>query len=415
MGRGAVLCGRYRLDRVLGEGGMGVVWEATDASSGERVAVKCIKATSSLPASEQRRRLEREARAITTIDHPNLVRVREVITADDGSPAIVMELLEGESLRTRLDRDSRLALGEVARIILPILSAVGSAHALGVVHRDLKPDNLFLTRAAGDELPGVRVLDFGIAKLTALEGQAAGTGALTATGALMGTPYYMSPEQVFGERDIDSRADVWALGVVLYECLAGKRPVEGENAGQVLRVIATGKITPLAAVAPELPEDVTALVGRMLAVDRAGRPSDLREAYEVLRRFTDVEAKTFAPATLPGDSSSKHTTGRVRRATYARVALGGAAVVVLVGASWATSSRLRASEGSGSLGANSAYVAPRTESPGTPSPSALVVATTVAQTVTIAPPPAPKSERDAAPSRSQARSGDPSTNDFDHQ
>ena len=388
---------------------MGVVWEATDAGTGERVAVKCVKPSSRLPANEQRRRLEREARAITAIDHPNLVRVREVITGEDGAPAIVMDLLEGESLRSRLDRESRLDVGEAARVVLPILSAVGSAHALGIVHRDLKPDNVFLTSPTEAEPSGVRVLDFGIAKLTALEGQAAGTGALTASGALLGTPYYMSPEQVFGEKDIDSRADVWALGVVLYECLAGKRPVEGENAGQVLRVIATGKITPLAEVAPELPDDVTALVGRMLAVDRANRPSDLREAYEVLRRYTDIEAKSFAPATMPGDASSKIATNGARRTRYARLAMGSVAIFVVVGASWATSSRLRASEANRSVAASPPLTASTPELPVVASPTSAAPPSSVSTAVLVAPPPVrkPAHERDAALSHS--------TNDFDHQ
>ena len=411
MGTGAILSGRYRLDRVLGEGGMGVVWEATDIASGKRVAIKCVKPASRLPASEQRRRLEREARAIRAIDHPNLVRVQEVITGEDGAPAIVMELLPGESLRTKLDRETKLSLGDTARIVLPILSAVGSAHALGIVHRDLKPDNIFLTSPTDLEPSGVRVLDFGIAKLTAQEGEAAGTGVLTVSGALMGTPYYMSPEQVFGEKDIDSRADVWALGVVLFECLAGRRPVEGQNAGQVLRVIATGKITALAEVSPELPLDVTALVDRMLAVDRASRPADLREAYEVLRRFTNIEAKSFAPATLPGDSSSKIATNGARGTRYARLAMGAAAILIVGGATWATATRLRASEASGSPPVTPAVT---TSTPAPTNVAALILPdpSSAASAIVVAPPPpAHKVVRDAAP----ARSGDRFANDFDHQ
>ncbi|CAN5483544.1 serine/threonine-protein kinase [soil metagenome] len=289
---GELLSGRYRLDRILGEGGMGVVWPGTATSNGSPVAIKCLKTSSGMTRAEHGRRLAREARAIRAIDHPNVARVLAVATAADGSPAIVMELLEGETLRKRLDREGRLDLASAAKIVMPVISALGRAHSLGIVHRDLKPDNVFI---GNDGV--VRILDFGIAKLTAAEGIVAGTGGLTGTGAILGTPYYMSPEQVFSEASIDARADVWALGVVLYECFAGRRPIEGANAGQVLRAITAEKITPLAQLAPDLPEAITDLVSRMLSFERADRPSDLNEAYDVFRPYSDTAAPTFGPAT----------------------------------------------------------------------------------------------------------------------
>ncbi len=292
---GTVIAEHYRVDRLLGEGGMGMVWAGVHLPSSTPVALKFLKGVAAT-SPEMHKRFYREARAAMSVKHPNVVRIFEVVRDVDGAPVMIMDFLEGESLGARLAREHRIPLRDFARIILPVVSAVGTAHSLGIVHRDLKPDNLFLVKN-GEETE-LRVLDFGIAKLTATEGDAAQTAGLTGTGAMLGTPYYMSPEQVFGDRGIDQRADVWSVGVIIYECLAGKRPVNGENIGQLLRVITSGSITPLRDVAGQLPPDVLDLVSRMLVVDRNGRVPDLREVYDVFRRYTDVAATSFAAPTL---------------------------------------------------------------------------------------------------------------------
>src|SRR5690606_370145 len=142
-----------------------------------------------------------------------------------------------EPLSARLDREGALGLSETAEIMLPVLSAVGMAHARGIVHRDLKPENIFLCRPTAHGSSRVRVLDFGIAKVTAVEGNMVHTGKLTQTGSVLGTPTYMAPEQVYGEKGVDHRADIWTLGIILYECLHGACPVQGENVGQVFKSI----------------------------------------------------------------------------------------------------------------------------------------------------------------------------------
>ncbi|MCA9633221.1 MAG: serine/threonine protein kinase, partial [Myxococcales bacterium] len=290
---GLVLGGRYRLDRLLGEGGMGAVWAARHVITKKEVALKLLKHGGGSNDKVLRRFL-REARAVSAVQHPNVVQVHDVIQTEDGSPVMVMDLLDGEDLAAKLLRESRLELGELSRILLPVISAVGCAHAAGIVHRDLKPENIMLHRQAdGSVVP--KVLDFGIAKLSATEGGAAATAALTQTGAVMGTAYYMPPEQVFGEKDIDQRADVWAMGIIIYECLAGVRPIDGDNFGQIFKAIAMGSIEPLGNVAPWLPEDVVASVGRMLTPSRAERSTDLREIYEVLSRHTETVARSFGP------------------------------------------------------------------------------------------------------------------------
>ena len=293
-GPGALIARRYRLDRLLGRGGMGSVWSAVHTVTGRAVALK-------LARGELRQRFVREARAATSVRHPNVVTVLDAFELDDDTSVIVMDLLIGETLRECIEREEQLCLPRAASILLPVVSAVGTAHARGIVHRDLKPENVFLARA-GDGRETVKVLDFGIAKLSAPIAHTEHAGLVTQAGATIGTPCYMAPEQAAGERDIDHRADVWALGVILYECLSGIRPIDGESSGQVLmRLMSTG-ITPLERVTLGLPEEVTQLVGRMLAREPGKRPADLRAVADLLRRHTDVRAPEFdAPGSAIAD------------------------------------------------------------------------------------------------------------------
>src|SRR4029077_18064833 len=156
-----------------------------------------------------RQRFLREARAVNMARHPSVVEVLDVFEVDSGVPVMVMDLLIGETLGAKLARDKVLPVRDVASLLLPVVEAVEAAHTMGIVHRDLKPDNIFLTK--GEEGAAVKVLDFGIAKLTATEGDAAETGSLTGPGSVVGTPWYMAPEQCYGEKNIDQRADIWAL------------------------------------------------------------------------------------------------------------------------------------------------------------------------------------------------------------
>jgi serine/threonine-protein kinase len=293
---GAVIAGRYRLDRLIGEGGMGVVWAATHIETGKPVALKHLRDEASGDA-ETRKRFLREAQATAAIAHPNIVAVHDLVETEGGLPAIVMDLLDGEPLRAKLDRDRKLSLEQAASILLPAVSAVGTAHAIGIVHRDLKPDNIFIARLPSGEARSL-VLDFGIAKLTKPT-EVSTASVITGTWSLLGTPHYMSPEQIIGEKDIDHRADIWAMGAILYECLAGVRPAEAKTPGKIFELILLRGIKPLSARAPDLPGDVTDLVLRMLARERDDRPWDLHEVETVLGRYTTVRAPKFgAPATI---------------------------------------------------------------------------------------------------------------------
>jgi serine/threonine-protein kinase len=292
---GSVVADRYVVEGLLGEGGMGSVWAARHLTTRKRVALKVLKPVAGCDA-RMRQRFLREARAACAVQHPSIIQVHDVLDLEE-NPVIVMELLEGETFAARLHREQRVPIGTLASILLPVCSAVGKAHEIGIVHRDLKPENIFLSRDADDGGVRVKVLDFGIAKLTATDGDAARSAmAATGTGMMLGTPFYMSPEQMFGERDVDHRTDIWAIGIILYEALAGVRPTEGENVGQILKIVTTDAIVPLSERVKDLPVPVTDLVARMLRRDRKERPADLNEVCDVLRLYSARAIISFGPA-----------------------------------------------------------------------------------------------------------------------
>ncbi|MFO0736600.1 MAG: protein kinase [Labilithrix sp.] len=269
---GDVLGGRYRLSRQLGEGGIGVVWAADQVTTGKKVAIKLLKEEPNADVS----RFLREAKIVSQLTHPNIVQVFDFWDGREGTPVfMVMELLAGESLATRLQRIGRLTAHQTAEVALPIVRALEVAHAAGVVHRDLKPDNVFIA-AGPPEI--VKVLDFGIAKPTNVPSDHT---QLTRTGTVLGTPRYMSPEQVYGEADIDGRSDIWSFGVLLYECLVGIAPFDGDNYGQIFRGITEKRRVSVQQAVPGVPPPFEALVMRMLSHDRASRPS-LAEIARVL-------------------------------------------------------------------------------------------------------------------------------------
>ena len=266
---GQVVAGRYRLERVVGEGGMGVVWAAFDLLTGREVALKKLKTAT----SELSRRFEREARVGQVIGHPNVLEIRAALSLPDGTTVIVMDLLHGRSLASDLAVRGPLPIAETLSIMVPLASAVRAAHAKGVVHRDLKPGNVFLATDDDAQPPVVMLLDFGLAKILTTDDGAAEK--LTRTGALLGTPHYMAPEQLVGE-PAGPAADVWALAVITFECLTGKRPLEGRTMAQLVRSATTGNIARLPATARIAP-----LVNRMLASDPAARPA-MSEVHAVM-------------------------------------------------------------------------------------------------------------------------------------
>jgi eukaryotic-like serine/threonine-protein kinase len=286
-----VLNGRFRLVQMLGEGGMGVVWEAIEVTTGRRWAIKILRDEAQTPGAEKR--FLREAEAANAVRHPCILHIHEVAYDDDGTPAFVMNLLEGEPLGTRIEREQRLGLGQTAAVLRLVTSALRAAHAAGVVHRDLKPDNIFLTREPNGAT-GVRVLDFGIARFERPSEK------LTVTGTLMGTPVYMSPEQAAGESGLDARTDVWSIGAIAFECLTGATPVEGDNYGQILSRLIRRQIKTLASVPLGLPPEFVSAIDAIF-VDRSQRSADLAPLEAVFARYADPRiapppGSTLSPA-----------------------------------------------------------------------------------------------------------------------
>jgi serine/threonine-protein kinase len=226
---GSVLSGKYRLDALLGEGGMGAVWRATNLLLDLPVAIKLIRAD--LDRNALRARLQLEARSVAKVGHPAIVRIYDVGETELGDPFIVMELLHGDTLAQMLAQ-GRLSAARAVQLVLPIIDACAVAHARGIVHRDLKPDNLLI--ALEDQRLQPKILDFGIAKLTDPRDA---DHRLTEIGTVVGSPDYMSPEQARGRDDVDYRTDIWSLCVVLYEAITGAGPFSASNYNALLRAI----------------------------------------------------------------------------------------------------------------------------------------------------------------------------------
>ena len=262
---GDVVAGKYRVDRVLGEGGMGIVVAATHEQLDEKVALKFLRPTvASNPEIVQR--FVREARAAVKIRSEHVARVLDVGTLDSGTPFMVMEYLDGQDLAQTLAGRGPFPVEETVTYVLQTCEAVAEAHSLGTVHRDLKPANLFLARRPNGR-PVVKVLDFGISKVST----GADDAALTKATAMMGSPSYMSPEQMVAAASVDVRADIWALGVVLYELLTGKVPFAADTMPELVGMILQREYTPLATLRPDLPHGLRAAVDRCLQKDRAYR------------------------------------------------------------------------------------------------------------------------------------------------
>ncbi|MEY4549435.1 MAG: hypothetical protein RL685_5630 [Pseudomonadota bacterium] len=229
-GEGDLIDGKYRLEALLGTGGMGEVWTARNDTLGVRRAVKLIRADAG--SAESTDRLLHEAQAAARLADPAIVRVFDFGRTERGDPYIVMEMLEGEDLMSVISRRERLSPAKAVRVLLPVIRALAAAHAHGIVHRDLKPENLFLARQPDGRVQP-KLLDFGIAKL-----KNARDLRLTSAGSVMGSPLYMAPEQARGE-EVDERADIWALCVVLYEAMTGQPPFNGDDRASVMYAVAT--------------------------------------------------------------------------------------------------------------------------------------------------------------------------------
>jgi serine/threonine-protein kinase len=279
---GMMVTPNVRIERLLGEGAMGSVWVADHLTLQTKVAVKFMNDQLAVENPEVLGRFTREARAAAQIKSPHVVQVYDTGVIEDGTPYIVMELMEGESLGERLDRVGKLSLRQTAQVVSQVAKALAAAHKLGIVHRDIKPDNVFLVPTDDGKL--IKVLDFGIAKQTRVPE----ARKLTMDGMMIGTPEYMCRDQMLKGGDVDARSDMWALAVVAYECLTGDVPFAGETIPVICARILEGRFKPVSQIRPDLPKEVDRWFEASLHVDPEKR---FKGAKEMATAFVRIAAE----------------------------------------------------------------------------------------------------------------------------
>ncbi|MFO0563577.1 MAG: protein kinase [Polyangiales bacterium] len=293
---GTILAGKYRLDAVLGAGGMGYVYRAFNTMLEREVALKLLRPEFAVN-EESTARFLAEARAANAVRHPHVVDVLDV-AVEDGVPFIVQEFLQGETLATRLEQQVRLSIVDTLDVLTPIAAALSHAHKQGIVHRDIKPENIFLSESGGAIVP--KLLDFGIAQSLREE--------FASDEIIAGTPAYMAPELVIDPQERDVRSDLWSLGVVIFECLTGRLPFDGKTPSQMFSAICHDEPIAIEQLRPDLPNELTQLVMRCLARDPSKRFETGRALLEALESMRDqLRGKgtsrvrwhsTLAPGTL---------------------------------------------------------------------------------------------------------------------
>ena len=298
-----VLDGQYQMEALLGKGGMGAVYRARHILLGDRVAIKVLPPEVRTNA-EWLRRFRREGQAARRFRHPNSVTVYDLRTAADGTIYMVMEYVEGHTLDHELKTRGRLTPAEALEVLTPIMSVLDTAHSMGVVHRDLKPENIMIGKS-DNGAPVVKLLDLGIAKMREIAGDNGGNTALTMAGQVLGTPYYMSPEQWGeiphdGNPEIDGRADIYSLGLVFYEMVSGRRPFGAHTLNELRREHVNTTPKPLDQVAPDVPRGFSAAIERATAKDRGDRQATASQLASELRAglATAVHSSNAAPADL---------------------------------------------------------------------------------------------------------------------
>jgi serine/threonine-protein kinase len=416
---GRTLDDRYTMLRLLGQGGMGAVYEARHAGTGRRVAVKVILGQAA--DDELVRRFQREARAVGAVESEHIAQVFDTgRDRETGAPYIAMEFLEGEDVQALIERLGPLPVDLALRIGLQACLGLERAHEAGIVHRDIKPANLFLAKKQGGQRV-IKVLDFGVAKVT---DNSLGNGGMTKSGALLGSPLYMSPEQARGNGAIDARSDVWSLGVSLYHALSGHRPNEHlTGLGELVLAICTTPVRWLQEIAPWVPPEVARVVHRALVIDPAGRTASAGELAAALRAFLpggEAIVEAMLVPLDPATRASRASFGAISAPQHAASAPFGAALTPPRGSSAPFEAAGRPSGGpsgpyalSATAPATSVRLSNRPERPASRPPVALIAGGVLAAAlaggagvylaVRSAPPAAPApSAEPAPPARAEA-------------
>lgn len=295
---GQVIENKYRIVRLLGEGGMGAVYEGENIKIQRRVAIKVLH-----PGYSENKdvvsRFQREAQAAGRIGNDHILEVLDLGVLDDGSNFMVLEFLDGEPLASRIQRLGRMTPQQVAPLARQMFKGLQAAHTAGIVHRDLKPDNVFILKEKAGQPDFVKIIDFGISKFQPLSGSEGMR--MTSTGAVMGTPYYMSPEQASGSRDVDARSDLYTCGVILYECVTGRVPFDGETFNQLMFKIVLSEPPPLLEVVPDLDPAFASIIQKSMARDVNQRFQTATEFADAIKQWEESGASVLVPTQAPGE------------------------------------------------------------------------------------------------------------------
>jgi len=316
---GEIIDGKYRIIRLIGEGGMGAVYEGENTRIHRRVAIKVLHAGVAETA-EAVQRFEREAQAAGRIGSEHIVEVLDLGNLASGDRYMVMEFMDGDSLSARIHARGRIPPTELYPIAHQLLAALAAAHGAGIIHRDLKPDNVYLLRSRSGVSDFVKLLDFGISKFNQLSGDSGFS--MTRTGAVMGTPYYMAPEQAKGAKDMDHRVDLYATGVILYESVTGEVPFNADTFNELLFKIVLEEPRPVEQLVPDIDQGFAAIINKAMAREPSTRFQTAREFQQALEQWaagagTELMNALRLPAPRPNNAEAS---GQYNRQTPGAVA-----------------------------------------------------------------------------------------------
>ncbi|HEY4106884.1 MAG TPA: serine/threonine-protein kinase [Polyangiaceae bacterium] len=311
---GEIVDSKYRIIRLIGEGGMGAVYEGENTRIHRRVAIKVLHAGVAETA-EAVQRFEREAQAAGRIGSEHIVEVLDLGNLASGDRYMVMEFMDGDSLSARIQKKGRITPADLYPIAHQLLAALDAAHTAGIIHRDLKPDNVYLLKTRGGQADFVKLLDFGISKFNQLSGDSGFS--MTRTGAVMGTPYYMAPEQAKGAKDMDHRVDLYATGVILYESVTGQVPFNADTFNELLFKIVLEEPRPIEQLVPDMDANFAAIINKAMARDPAVRFQSAKEFQQALEQWANGAGAELATALkLPAAKPNADATGQHTRAVH---------------------------------------------------------------------------------------------------